>query len=78
MTIPSARNAHFRPLDKLMTLVMIFVTGIARIGHMDRAVAGETTLARLLGLDRFPSSERLYALIGQVTGWHIRQIDRIN
>jgi len=31
-----------------------------------------------LGLDRFPSSDRLYDLLGRVTGWHIRQVDRIN
>src|SRR4051794_35436875 len=45
VTIRSAANAHFRPLDKLMTLVIIFVTGIARISHIDRALAGETALA---------------------------------
>ena len=78
VTIRSAKNAHFRPVDKLMTLVMIFVTGVARISHIDRAFAGEAALAGLLGLDRFPSSDRLYALLGRVTGWHIRQVDRIN
>ena len=78
VTLRSAPNAHFRPVDKLMTLVTIFVTGIARIGHIDRACAGETPLAGLLGLDRFPSSDRLYDLLGQVTGWHIRQVDRIH
>ena len=78
VTIRSAPNAHFRPADKLMTLVTIFVTGIARIGHIDRLLAGETALAGLLGLDRFPSSDRLYDLLGRVTGWHIRQVDRIN
>jgi hypothetical protein len=61
-----------------MTLVMIFVTGTARISHIDRAFAGETALAGLLGLDRFPSSDRLYALPGRVTGWHLRQVDRIH
>jgi Transposase DDE domain group 1 len=78
ITIRSARNAHFRPGDKLMTLVTLFVTGIARIGHLDRLLAGETALAGLLGLDRFPSSDRLYDLLRRVTGWHIRQVDRIN
>ena len=78
VTIRSATNAHFRPVDKLMTLVTIFVTGIARISHIDRAFAGETALAGLLGLDRFPSSDRLYDLLGRVTGWHIRQVDRIH
>src|SRR3954470_5813417 len=77
VTIRSATNAHFRPVDKLMTLVTVFVTGIARISHIDRAFAGETALAGLLGLDRFPSSDRLYDLLGRVTGWHIRQVDRI-
>jgi len=78
VTIRSARNAHFRPVDKLMTLVMVFITGLARIGHIDRAFAGETALAGLLGLDRFPSSDRLYALLSRVTGWHVRQVDRIH
>jgi hypothetical protein len=68
VTIHSAPNGHFRPSDKLMTLVTIFVTGIARIAHIDRALTGETALAGLLGLDRFPSSDRLYALLGQATG----------
>src|SRR4051812_24406981 len=47
VTIPSASNAHFQPMDKLMTLVTIFITGIARISHIDSALAGETALARL-------------------------------
>src|SRR4029453_1228245 len=59
-------------------LVMIFVTGISRISHIDRAFAGETALAGLLGLDRFPSSDRLYALLSRVTGWHLRQVDPIH
>jgi hypothetical protein len=78
VTIPSAPNAHFKPVDKLMTLVTIFVTGIARISHIDRTLAGETALARLLGLDRFPSSDTLYALLGTVTAWHVKQVDRIH
>jgi hypothetical protein len=78
VTIPSAPNAHFKPLDKLMTLVTIFITGIARISHVDRTLAGETALARLLGLDRFPSSDTLYILLGKVTAWHVKQVDRIH
>ena len=31
VTIHSATNAYSRPVDKLMTLVTLFVTGIARI-----------------------------------------------
>jgi len=78
VTIPSAPNAHFKPVDKLMTLVTVFITGIARISHIDRALAGETALARTLGLDRFPSSDTLYALLGKVTAWHVKQVDRIH
>jgi DDE family transposase len=78
VTIPSAPNAHFKPVDKLMTLVTLFLTGIARISHIDRTLAGETALARLLGLDRFPSSDTLYALLGKVTAWHVKQVDRIH
>ncbi len=78
VTIPSAPNAHFQPLDKLMTLVTVFLTGIARISHIDRTLAGESALARLLGLDRFPSSDTLYALLGKVTAWHVKQLDRIH
>ena len=59
VTVPSAPNAHFTPLDKLMTLVTLFLTGIARISPIDRTLAGESALARLLGLDRFPSSDTL-------------------
>ena len=77
VTIHSATNAYSRPVDKLMTLVTLFVTGIARIGHIDRLLAGETDLAGLLGPDRFPSSDRPYDLLRRVTGWHIRQVDRI-
>jgi hypothetical protein len=61
-----------------MILVTVFVTGIARIIHIARTLAGETALARLMGLDRFPSSDTLYALFGKVTPWHIRQVDRIH
>src|SRR5512135_1218501 len=78
VTIPSAPNAHFTPVDKLMTLVTLFLTGIARISHIDRTLAGESALARLLGLDRFPSSDPLYALLGKVTAWHVKQLDRIH
>lgn len=77
VTIRSATNAHYRSLDKLMTLVTLLVTGIPRISHIDRTLVGETALAGLLGLDRFPSSDRLYDLLRRVTGWHIRQLDRI-
>src|SRR5512133_1658301 len=78
VTVPSAPNAHFKPVDKLMTLVAVFLTGIARISHIDRTLAGETALARLLGLDRFPSSDTLYHLLGKVTAWHVKQLDRIH
>lgn len=78
VTIPSAPNAHFKPVDKLMTLVTVFITGIARISHIDRTLAGETALARTLGLDRFPSSDTLYDLLGKVTAWHVKQVDRIH
>src|SRR5512132_75633 len=78
VTVPSAPNAHFKPVDKLMTLVAVFLTGIARISHIDRTLAGETALARLLGLDRFPSSDTLYHLLGKVTAWHVKQRDRIH
>jgi hypothetical protein len=78
VTIPSAPNAHFKPTDKLMTLVTIFITGIARISHIDRTLAGETALARLLGLARFPSSDTLYNLLGKVTAWHVKQLGRIH
>src|SRR5512133_1325588 len=78
ITIPSAPNAHFKPVDKLMTPVAVFLTGIARISHIDRTLAGETALARLLGLDRFPSSDTLYHLLGKVTAWHLKQGDRIH
>src|SRR5512142_1418557 len=78
VTVPSAPNAHFQPLDQLMTLVTLFLTGIARISHIDRTRAGESALARLLGLDRFPSSDTPYALLGKVTAWHVKQLDRIH
>src|SRR5512147_1213926 len=78
VTVPSAPNAHFTPLDKLMTLVTLFLTGIARISHIDRTLAGESALARLRGLDRFPSSDTLYARLGKVTAWHVKQLDRIH
>src|SRR5512144_2633491 len=78
VTIPSAPNAHFKPVDKLMTLVTVFTTGMARISHIDRTLAGETALARTLGLDRFPSSDTLYNVLGKVTTWHVKQVDRIH
>ena len=78
ITIPSAPNAHFKPVDKLMTLVTVFITGIARISHIDRTLASETALARTLGLDRFPCSDTLYNLLGKVTAWHVKQLDRIH
>src|SRR5512135_1629677 len=70
VTIPSAPNAHFQPVDKLMTLVTVFITGIARISHIDRTLVGETALARTLGLDRFPSSPCLGSVA--VSPWGTR------
>ncbi len=61
-----------------MTLVTVFITGIARISHIDSILAGETALAGLMGLDRFPSSDTLYNLLGTVTAWHVKQVDRIH
>ena len=78
VTLPSAPNAHFKPVDKLMTLVTLFITGVARISHIDRTLAGETALAGLLGLDRFPSSDTLYALLGKVNAWHLKQVDSLH
>src|SRR3954471_7999836 len=78
VTIPSAPNAPFQPADKLMTLVTIFITGIARISHIDRTLAGETALAGVPGLDRFPSSDTLYALLGKVTAWHVKQVGSLH
>ena len=78
VTIPSAPNAHFKPVDKLMALVTIVIPGIARISHIDRVLAGETALARTLGLDRFPSSDTLDNLLGQVTAWHLKPVGRIH
>ncbi len=76
VTIPSASNVHFQPVDKLMTLVTLLLTGIARISPLDRTLAGETALVRLLGLDRFPSRDPLYALLGKLTAWHVQPVDR--
>ena len=52
--------------------------GIARISHIDRSLAGETALARTLGLKRFPSNDTLYTLLKKVTLWHVKQVDRIH
>src|SRR5512147_1531776 len=78
VTIPSAPNAPFKPVDKLMTLVTVFRTGSARLSHIDRTLTGETALARTLGLDRFPCSDTLYNLLGKVPAWHLKQLDRIH
>jgi hypothetical protein len=44
VTIPSAPNAHFQPVDQLMTLVTVFIIGIARISYIDRTLAGASAL----------------------------------
>jgi Transposase DDE domain group 1 len=64
--------------DKLMSLVTLFILGIARISHVDRALSGEMALARTLGLKRFPSSDRLYALLKAATLRQVKQVDRIH
>src|SRR4051812_6349553 len=78
ITIKTAANGLYSTGDKLMSLVTIFILGIARISHVDRSLAGETALARTLGLKRFPSSDTLYAVLKKVTNWHIKQVDRIH
>jgi hypothetical protein len=78
ITIKTAANGLYSTRDKLMSLVTIFILGIARISHVDRSLAGETALARRLGLKRFPSSDRLYALLKSVTLRHVQQLDRLH
>jgi hypothetical protein len=78
ITVKSAANGLYGTVDKLMSLVTIFVLGLPRISHVDRSLAGETALARRLGLKRFPSSDTLYALLKKVTSWHIKQVGRIH
>src|SRR3954463_3910556 len=78
ITVKTAANGLYSTVDKLMSLVTIFVLGLPRISHVDRSLAGETALARRLGLKRFPSSDTLYALLKRVTSWHIKQVDRLH
>jgi hypothetical protein len=78
ITIKSAANGLYSTRDKLMGLVTIFVLGLARISHVDRSLAGETALARTLGLKRFPSSDTFYNLLKKVTTWHVKQVDRLH
>src|SRR3954447_23319410 len=77
-TLKTAANGLYSTTDKLMSQVTLFILGIARISHIDRSLAGETALARTLGLKRFPSSDTLYAVLKKVTHWHIKQVDRIH
>src|SRR3954465_13007490 len=78
ITVKTAANGLYSTVDKLMSLVGIFVLGLPRISHIDRSLAGRTVRARRLGLKRFPSSDTLYALLKKVTSWHIKQVDRIH
>src|SRR3954471_10885880 len=78
ITIKTAANGVYGTVDKLMSLVTIFILGLPRISHVDRSRADETALARRLGLKRFPSSDTLYAPLKKVTSWHIKQVDRIH
>src|SRR4051812_15651504 len=78
ITVKTAANGLYSTGDKLLSLVTIFVLGLPRISHVDRSLAGETALARRLGLKRFPSSDTLYALLKRVTSWHLKQVDRIH
>src|SRR5437763_164674 len=77
ITLATAANGVYRTVDKLMSLVSLFLLGIARISHIDRSLAGESALARLLGMARFPSSDTLYALLKKATLCHLKQVDRI-
>ena len=61
-----------------MSLVTLFILGLARISHVDRSLAGETALARTLGLTRFPPSDPLYDPLKKVTHWHLKQVDRLH
>src|SRR3954465_7252430 len=78
ITVKTAANGLYSTGDKLMSLVTIFILGIARISHVDRSLAGETALARTLGLKRFPSSDTFYALLKKATTWHVKQVDRLH
>jgi len=77
ITLATAANGLYSTVDKLMSLVSLFLLGIARISHIDRSLAGESALARLLGMARFPSSDTLYALLKKATLCHVKQVDRI-
>ena len=77
VTLATAANGLYSTVDKLMSLVSLFLLGIARISHIDRSLAGESALARCLGMARFPSSDTLYALLKKATRCHVKQVDRI-
>src|SRR5436305_4495669 len=77
ITLATAANGLYSTVDKLMSLVSLFLLGIARISHIDRSLAGESALARLLGMARFPSTDTLYALLKKTTLCHVKQVDRI-
>jgi hypothetical protein len=78
ITIKTAPNCLYTTTEKLIGLVALFILGIARISHIDRTLAGETALARTLGLKRFPSRDTLYALLKKVSLGHVKQVDRIH
>jgi Transposase DDE domain group 1 len=77
ITLATAANGVYSTVGKRMSLVTRFLLGIARISHSDRSLAGESALARMLGMARFPSSDTLSALIKKVTLCHVKQVDRI-
>jgi hypothetical protein len=46
--------------------------------HLDTSFSGEAALAQQLGLKRFFSASTAYRFIRKFTGWHVKQLSRIN
>src|SRR5437763_8059633 len=59
ITLATAANGVYRTVDKLMSLVSLFVLGSTRMNYSDRSLSYAASLSRLIGMARFPSSDTL-------------------
>jgi hypothetical protein len=48
------------------------------MSHIDTSFSDEATLAQQLGLKRFFSASTAYRFIRKFSGWHVKQLNRIN
>lgn len=78
ISIKKGKNSEFSTVDMCVGIIAIIMLECERMSHIDTSFSGEATLAQQLGLKRFFSASTAYRFIRKFSGWHVKQLNRIN